>query len=341
MRSSLISGIIVCVITQSWAIWVPTPNTNSPIAQQEGILDPPGTTDSSYTWVDIPDVGITILPPIAANQRSVGSVSSQTAEAKNVQTIKKEEQANAEAVQRDATIPRFNDVSCDVEYGMLSFTTNSDFMPDTKYSGYGISAKGRYERMPDDYTGFGVRVQNEYTAFTWVDDTVKSTLPGSDFLLMGGFYRKTVYPNLDIGCQTNLSLFFRTTKQYNNTTTQWEDKKIMDWALNPALFGIYNMQFGQISCYGGGFGGYQYASFSYTKHQFPYAAIVGCGTTFGQYVAAQVDVAASHQFVILGAQVPIYFSRLFSITPGVKYPIVFEATTLQNLRMTVGVSSRF
>lgn len=73
---------------------------------------------------------------------------------------------------------------------------------------------------------------------------------------------------------------------------------------------------------------------------FGYAAQFYGGTTVGERVAVQADLAVSHQLLIVGLQASIYFSRLFSMMPGIKYPIVFKAIKLQNLRITIGISSR-
>jgi hypothetical protein len=119
------------------------------------------------------------------------------------------------------------------------------------------------------------------------------------------------------------------------------DVILTDMAINPLLYGTYNFKLGPVMAYAGGFAGHTYCSYSYSKHQIPYAALLGGGTTIGQSAAVQGDLAVSHQFIIGGIQAPIYLTRLFSLTPGIKYPFVFEATGLQNLRVTVGASTRF
>jgi hypothetical protein len=224
-------------------------------------------------------------------------------------------------------------VSADVEYGMLSYK-NTKATNATTFSGFNISAKARYERMLDDYTGMGVRMENEFTKYTSRDDGIDPE-PGCDYLLMGAYYRKTVTSDIDLGAQANVSLFFRKTKKSQVEVI------LIDRAINPLLYGTYNFKIGSFIGYAGGFAGYTYCSYSYTKHQIPYAALLGGGTTFGQFVAVQGDLAVSHQFLIMGIQAPIYLTRLFSLTPGIKYPFVFEATGLQNLRVTVGASTRF
>jgi hypothetical protein len=341
--------ISAMMTVQSWAIWVPTPpSKDSPeyvSFNQDGIWSAPGqsSSDSSYTWVDIPDIGFAILPPMASGENGVSAAPATSGQPpmqhspENSQlTLEQKSKEEASAAQREATIPRFNDVSCDVEYGILSFKPKFG----SKINGSGISAKARYERTIDDYSSFGIRLNNEYTMYA---KTTYGKIPGNDFLLLGGFYRKTVMSNIEVGGQANASFFLREAHTYTSSGTNVtiDTSTQMDWALNPQVYGIVNYALGPITGYAGAFGGYQYSRFSFTRHQLPYALLLSGGSTFGQYVAAQLDVAASHQFVIIGGQVPIYFSRYFSLTPGVKYPIVFQATNFTNLRITVGLASRF
>jgi hypothetical protein len=260
-------------------------------------------------------------------------------------SVEQKAREEAQSAQRDATIPRFNDVSCDVEYGFLNFKHKLG----SKFSGFNVAARARYEWSPNDDMSAGVRVHNEYTKYAWINDTTKATFPGSDFLLLGGFYRRAILPNVDVGGQTNVSLFFRTLQRWDATAKKMVDSAAKtDWALNPACYAVYRYSLdpavswaGPLTGYAGLFAGYTYSSFSFSANQVPYAAIASIGTTFGRCVAAQADMALSHQFLIIGAQAPIYLSRLVSIMPGIKYPLLFQAMHLHNMRITVGVSSRF
>jgi hypothetical protein len=346
MKTKLFTLIIMCAALSSWAIWVPSsPSKSSPdniSFQQEGVWSPPGySNDSLYTWVEIPDVGTTILPPIAQSTKA----SAQSSQASNVriQAIDNKVQEDQKNEQREATIPRFNDVSADVEYGIISFKPKFG----SKISGYGISAKARYEMQPNDNFTLGARVDNEYTKYKFTDVS-SITIPGNDFLLLGAIFRMPMMTDFEIGAQGNVSLFFRSYKKFDQATMKTIDVNSTDWALNPMFYGIYNYSFhhsisgiGPISGYGGAFAGLTYSTFSYAKYQLPYAAIGSIGTTFGQHVATQIDAAVSHQFLILGAQAPIYLTRLFSLTLGIKYPFLFQASNLSDFRMTLGASTRF
>jgi hypothetical protein len=345
MKKILSAAIVFCATLSSQAFWVPSPpSKDSPdtLSYNEfGVWSPPGVSggDSLYTWVDLPDIAMTLLPPIAREAASAPAPSLLTNQTNETEKRTVEE---GQTAQRDATIPRFNDVTADVECGIISFKPTGS---QNAYHGFGLSAKGRYERESDDDDVYGVKIDNEYTGYA---DYMTLKIPGTDFLLLGGYYRKPVSNSIDLGAQINVSSLFRTITAYNPVTKISSKKRLYDFAVNPQLYGIYNFEMaplyskgGPILGYAGIFCGYTYSSFSFRKNQLPYAAIAGIGSTFGRRVAAQADLALSHQFLIIGAQAPIYFSKRFSITTGLKYPLLFQATQYVNVRLTIGASTRF
>jgi hypothetical protein len=328
------SFFLLCFVLEAWSLWVPMVQNEA--LRQQGVWEPPGSTDSSFIWIDIPEVGAIILPPMAGSQ--AGEPVAVVPASQPGNTVEEKTKAAGESSLREAAIPRFNDVTADIEYGFISYKNTKAAYPAT-HSGFNITARARYERDLDAGTGLGVRLYNDFTKYTRLNDSIKSDIPGCDYLLIGPYYRKFIGKAMEFGAQANVSLFFRKSKKFKDS--ELKDVILTDIAINPSFYGMYTLQKKPVAAYAGAFAGYAYCSYGYSKHQIPYALLLGGGTTIGQYVAVQSDLAISHQFLVVGIQAPIYLSRLFSLTLGAKYPFVFEAPGLHNVRVTAGASTRF
>ncbi len=270
----------------------------------------PGTA-SNYNWVDIPEVGSLVEPRVSINEQQKGAKS---------------------ATLSLLSIP--HDVSCNLEYGYLHHTQDFGFGSARETFGSVFAGKAEYAYWPDDVSAFGGALYDEGVVFA--KDTFGSVSSGSNFFLISGFYKREYLQHIHASARLNVN---------------WQaGKGFVKTSINPLLTGVYSENVGPIDWNAGFFVGYAIALIDKKGYStFPYALLGSVDYQATEKINAHVDLAVSHEFIVIGASSSISVSEKFVLVPGIKWPKVFmpksanstNKTSLAMLRITLGASTRF
>ncbi len=272
-----------------------------PTASGEEFHSPGGNPNETY--VPIPDMNLSVNPL----QHS----------------LEKETTPQASQTRADAVAPaRAHDITSDVEFGFLRFKGTGFEM-----KGSQLALKTQYTRFMDNYTRAGARLYFEHT---FGDDFNPSSsfgsYPGNNLTTIA-FAKRDLFLNQEAGIHLNYSLFFDA-----HTAPQH--------AFNPQAYYAYKTTIGPAFVFGGGFIGYSITKKSQVKSAFSYSLLAGGGMTVGESFAANLDAFISHNFLVLGTEVPVYVSEFFVLTPGIKWPILFNYPKYLNLKLSLGAHAR-
>jgi hypothetical protein len=262
------------------------------------------------TYVPIPDMNLEVAPAQTASPLQ--------------HSAKKETTPQASQSRTDAATARVHDITSDIEYGRLRYYRSK---------GGSIALKTQYTRFLDNYTRAGARIYFEHAFGDFNPSSQFGGAPGNNVTTIL-FAKRDVFLNQEAGVHLNYTLFFDAHTAPQHT-------------FNPQAYYAYKQTIGPVFAFGGAFAGYSImrkgldpSQQETTEHTFAYSLIAGGGMAVGESFAANLDAFVSHHFLVLGTQVPVYVSEFFVLTPGIKWPILFNNPKYVHIKFSVGAHAR-